>query len=64
MYVKDYENIGENDIASIKLFSADTKFVFEFCQYVVDTYSEDYKTTLDDFSVDEKFTSLMKAYLD
>lgn len=62
-YVKDYEEIGENDIASIKLFKDETKMVFEFANFVVETYKDSYGISLDDFSVDEKFERLMKAYL-
>ena len=58
-YVKDYESLGEKD-ASIKIFREETKAVFEFCHFLTTVYNQKYGITLDDFTTDDKFTSLMK----
>lgn len=63
LYVKNHRLVGDNQVAAIKIFSDETKFVFEFCNYIVDTYKERYGITFDDFSTDEKFTMLLKHYM-
>lgn len=62
-YIKKHENVGQNDQAALKLFSEDTKMVFEFCNLVVVTYGEMYGVSYDDFSKDKRFTVALRTYM-
>jgi len=52
LLVREHVNVGDEDTAPLKIFTEDTKVVFELCNLIKNLYDDDFGITLDDFSKD------------